>query len=106
MIFVRRRLIAGEPARDQGAAHGADQDHRDEELAGAGRDVEILVDEEDRAADHAGVEAEEEAAERGDRGHAEQELVARGLAEEARARLARVRAHRVPSISRRGRRET
>src|SRR5581483_8697746 len=69
--------LVGQPAGDEGAGDGAEQQDRDRELLLPVRlQPEVLLHEEHRAADDAGVVAEEEAADRGDERDTEKAPVA------------------------------
>src|SRR5205807_1859883 len=71
------------PAGDQRTCDRAEEEDRDRQLLLAVRlQAEVLLHEEHRAADDAGVVAEQETAERGDRRDPEQALVAQRLAVE------------------------
>jgi hypothetical protein len=84
--------VVGGPAGDEGSHHRADQQDRDRELLLAvAVQPEVLLHEEHRAADHAGVVAEQETADRGDDRDAEQAAVVERLPEEPLSRVLGVR---------------
>ena len=95
--------MVGEPAGADRADDRAEEDRRHRELLLALVEVQVLLDEQERTADDAGVVAEQEAADRRDDRDTQDPPVACGLAEEARGLLAFARVPAAPRPGRAGR---